>query len=79
MKLGEMINFWKYDEGGNSPRDQVKTKFFEGTPNPYAMTYETYNKTMTLPQCGKMNSDFAGKSYTFDAAKYDQFKRTTNI
>ena len=52
MKLGEMINFWKYDEGGAT--GPVNTKFFEGTPNPYSMTFETYNKTKTLPNCGKI-------------------------
>ena len=50
MQLGEMINFWKYDEGGAG--GPVNTKFFEGTPNPYAENFETYNKTKTLPDCG---------------------------
>ena len=50
MELSGMINFWKYDEGGaNGP---VPTKFFNNTPNPYATTFESYNKTKTLPNCG---------------------------
>lgn len=50
MHLGEMINFWKYDEGGAD--GPLNTKFFEGTPNPYSENFETYNKTKTLADCG---------------------------
>ena len=74
VKLGEMISFWKYDEGGAS--GPVPTKFFEGTPNPYAMTFETYNKTNTVPRV-----DAFGKTvnYTFDGSKYDQFLKSKSI
>ena len=62
MQLGEMISFWKYDEGGAA--GSVNTKFFEGTPNPYAMTFEIYNKTKTLPNCGKQNKNISNFKFT---------------
>ena len=67
VQLGEMISFWKYDEGGAT--GPVNTKFFEGTPNPYGTTFESYNKTKTLPNCGKFKNNVT--SYMFTETKYE--------
>ena len=64
-----MINFWKYDEAGAT--GPVNTKFFEGTPNPYSMTFENYNRTKTLPNCGSNGAQ--PSNYMFTEIKYEQF------